>query len=276
MKPYMHVVGALTMWIFAVVLYANVQNTSSPTNSVMLRMDQVKTYAIQKIPINYDYARNMIVNNFNTYWNPVTDDYSGCLGLTNWAGQSASNLTCAAKRNTLVTTTRALMGCDTYKAPGCNCLNQLLKGISQDNSSGTVNTYTGTFIGKGLNMTGRFWDILASIENCHFLHHPPYIATQNGNVLVRRVGLLFFLTTLVTGNAFYQFFLLPWVDSRSAGWSRLIRITGVLIWPIIGFSTVVGLEVAASNIMLYITLPPLILLVWYIFFIFIFNGFGFV
>lgn len=262
MKPYIHVVGALTLWIFAVVLLSNVQNTGTPTGSVMLRMDQVKTYAIQKIPINYDYARNMIINNFNTYWIPQTDDGAGCLGLTQFNG--TVNSACATKRNALVTTTRALMGCDTYKAPGCNCLNQVLKGISQDNSTGTVNTYTGTFIGKGLNMTGRFWDVLAGLDACHFLHHPPYIATQNGNVLVRRVGLLFFLTTVVTGNVFYQFFILPWVDSHGAGWSRLIRIVGVLIWPLVGLFTVIGLEIGASNIMFYITLPPLFLLVWYV------------
>lgn len=263
MKPYVHIVGALTMWVFAVVLYANVQNTGTPTGSVMLRMDQVHTYAIQKIPVNYDYARSMLINNFNTYWNPVTDEYLGCLGLTNFS--FAAQAACAVKRNTLVTTTRNLMGCDTYKAPGCNCMNQILRGISQDNTTGTTNTYSGVFTGFGRNMTGRFWDVLAGLDACHFLHHPPYIATQTGNTLIRRVGLLFFLTTVVTGNVFYQFFLIPMVDSRSPAWSRLLRITGVLIWPLVAFCVVIGYEIAFSNIMLYITLPPLLLLFWYAF-----------
>ncbi len=77
---------------------------------------------------------------------------------------------------------------------------------------------------------------------------------------MRRVGLLFVLSTMVTGNA-VVYFMLPMGYSGSS--NSATRLLGILIWPIVSLVTVAGLEGSALNLLLYIMLPPFIILFWY-------------
>jgi hypothetical protein len=253
-KPILHVLALLTLWLFVVVLLATEQN-----DGVMLRLDQVHTYQLQKQPLYYDtLARPGINSNFQTNWILPTDDVA-CFGQINWT----SNTACHTKRTGLVTTTRNLMGCDVTRSPGCNCINQVLKPIANDLTNyPTTNTPTNTFLYTGKNLTGQQANILSAIEACRFLHHPSYLAAQvtTGNTLVRRVGLLFLLSTVLTGNAVvYFFFSVGARDWMASIWRTLF----IVIWPIIGAAVPAFLESGASNIIMLISLPPLLILVWY-------------
>jgi hypothetical protein len=253
-KPLLHILSFLTMWVFVVVLLAVEQN-----QTVMLHLDQVHTYQLQKQPLNYDGITRPAINTlFQTQWTIPTDDV-GCFALTNWTGNTA----CANKRTTLVTSTRQLMSCDALRSPGCNCLNQVLSKIANDLSAVGVNnnSFTGVFASVGKNLTGLQPNILASIEACRFLHHPPYLAaeTNTGNTLVRRVGLLFLLSTMLTGNAVLCF----WFPPGAREWTvALWRILGIVVWPIVGAMVPAIIETAASNLIMLIVLPPLVLLLW--------------
>jgi hypothetical protein len=258
LKPYVHVVIALGLWIFAVILLAFEQN-----NTMMLKLDQLRTYALNKIPFMYDGvggARATIITNFNTQWTIPNDDI-GCFALVNWTGNAA----CTAKRNLLVTSTRSAMGCDIYRAPGCNCANQVLKAIANDTNPNLAqpNTFTGVFATIGRNVTGQQANILAALDACHFMHHPVYVAveTANGNTMVRRVSMLYILTTFVTGNAVLYFLFVGPAEQRGYNW--MPRIIAILLWPIIAAVVPVVLENGATNIVILILLPPLLILLWY-------------
>ena len=258
LKPYVHVLIALGLWIFAVILLAFEQN-----NTMMLKLDQLRTYALNKIPFMYDGvggARATIITNFNTQWTIPNDDI-GCFALVNWTGNAA----CATKRNLLVTSTRSAMGCDIYRAPGCNCANQVLKAIANDTNPNVnlPNTFTGVFSTLGRNVTGQQANILAALDACHFMHHPVYVAveTANGNTMVRRVSMLFILTTFVTGNAVLYFLFVGAAEQRGFNW--MPRIIAILLWPIISGVVPVVLEGGATNIVILILLPPLLILFWY-------------
>lgn len=261
LKPYIHISLALALWIFAVVLLAAEQTNWSAASIVMLHVDQVKTYALNKIPVQYDGfggARATIVTNFNTQWTIPTDDV-GCFALVNWTGNAA----CATKRNLLVTSTRTAMGCDLYRSAGCNCANQVLKAIANDTNPNLnfPNTFTGVFSTIGRNVTGQQANILTALDSCHFMHHPPYVAVQtNGNTLARRAGLLFILTTVVTGNAVVNFLF---TGAERQGYSWMARMAGILLWPIIALAVPVGIEGGATNLVLLILLPPMLILGWY-------------
>jgi hypothetical protein len=254
-KPILHILALLTLWLFVLVLLATEQN-----DTVMLRLDQVHTYQLQKQPLYYDtLARPGINTNFLTQWTVPTDDLA-CFALTNWTGNSG----CATKRTTLVTTTRVLMSCDTTRSPGCNCLNQVLKPIANDLPPlpSTSNTPSGVFLTTGKNLTGQQANVLAAIEACRFLHHPSYLAAQvtTGNTLIRRVGLLFLLSTVLTGNAVVFFFF----TAGARDWMAMIwRILLIVIWPVLGAAIPAFLEYGASNLIMLIVLPPLLILVWY-------------
>jgi len=261
LKPYIHILIALGLWIFAVVLLAAEQTNWTAASIVMLHVDQVHTYALNKIPVLYDGvggARSTILTNFNTQWTIPADDV-GCFALVNWTGNAA----CTAKRNLLVTSTRTAMGCDVYRSAGCNCANQVLKAIANDTnpSAALPNTFTGVFSTIGRNVTGQQANILAALDSCHFMHHPPYVAVQtNGNTLARRACLLFILTTMVTGNAVIHF-LFAGPSSRS-GFSWLPRLAGLLVWPVVALVVPVALEGGATNLVLLILLPPLAIMGW--------------
>lgn len=267
LKPYIHILASLTIWAFVVALL-----TQEQANTVMLHLDQVHTYALQKIPMNYDGvggARATILNSFNTQWLLPTDDApgTGCFWLSNWAGNTA----CQTKRQTLVTDTRKAMGCDLYKSPACSCTNQVLKLIASDM---TGNSFSGTFSTSGKNISGQQATILSALDACHFMHHPSYVATEtlssgsasvsnvNTNSWVRRVGLLFMLSTMVTGNA-VLFFLFP-SQHPTSGYSALWRILAILVWPVVSIAAVAAIEGSAINLVLYIVLPPFFLLIWYV------------
>lgn len=257
LKPYVHILIALGLWTFAVVLLGFEQN-----NTMMLKLDQLRTYSLTKIPIAYDGAagsRATVVTRFNTLWTIPTDD-AGCFALVNWTGNSA----CAAKRNLLVTSTRAAMGCDVYRAPGCNCANQVLKAIANDTNPNVnlPNTFTGVFATIGRNVSGQQANILAALEACYFMHHPAYVAVQTStNMMVRRVSMLFILTTAVTGNAVLYFLFVGPAEQR--GYSWMPRLIAILVWPLIGMLVPVILEGGATNIVILMILPPLLILVWY-------------
>jgi len=123
------------------------------------------------------------------------------------------------------------------------------------------NSFTGVFPTTGKNLTGQQQNILSAIEACRYLHHPPYVAaeTNTGNTLIRRVGLLFLLSTMLTGNA-VLYFVFP---NGAREWTAALwRTLGVIIWPIIGAAVPAFLESAASNIIMLIVMPPLVLLLW--------------
>jgi len=268
MKPYIHILAALAIWVFVVVLLGTEQN-----NTVMQRLDQVHTYALSKMPANYDNnggARSLIINAFNARWNPYTDDAPfGCMTLLQW--NATPNATCKANREGLVTDTRKAMNCDLYRSPACNCIHQVMKLVANDINVGN-NGFTGTFATTATkSLAGQQGNMLAALDACHFLHHPAYLATEtlsngnaayngNQNTLIRRVGLLFVLSTMVTGNA-VVYFLLP--TGYTSGSESTMRLLGIIIWPIVAFSTVAGIEGSALNLLLYILLPPVIILIWY-------------
>ena len=252
-KALLHILALLTLWVFVVVLLGTEQN-----NTVMLRLDQVHTYQLQKQPLNFDGITRPAINTaFQTQWTAADD--TACFGLTNWT----TNSQCKDKRNGLVTTTRQLMSCDSLRSPGCNCINQVLSKIANDLSTVGVgnNSFTGVFLTTGKNLTGQQQNILAAIEACRYLHHPAYLAaeTNTGNTLIRRVGLLFLLSTMLTGNA-VLYFIFP---SGAREWTAAIwRTLGIIIWPIIGAAVPAFLESTASNIIMLIVLPPLVILLW--------------
>ena len=262
LKPYIHILLALALWIFAVILLAAEQTSWTAASIVLLHIDQVKTYALNKIPVLYDGvggARATIVNNFNTQWTIPADDM-GCFALVNWTG----NPTCAGKRNLLVTSTRTAMGCDIYRSAGCNCANQVLKALANDTNPNPnfPNTFTGVFAPIGRNVSGQQANILAALDSCHFMHHPPYVAVQTGgNTLARRAGLLFILTTIVTGNAVIHFLYSG--SAERGGFAWMPRMAVLLVWPIIALAVPVGIEGGATNLVLLILLPPMLILGWY-------------
>jgi hypothetical protein len=241
-----------------VVFLLGNEQSSSP-NAVMLHLDQVHTYQLQKQPLYYDGVTRPAINTaFQTQWTPPDD--TACFALTNWTGNSQ----CITKRTTLVTTIRQLMSCDSLRSAGCNCLNQVLSRIANDMSAvGTNNnSFTGVFATVGKNLSGQQQNILAAIESCRFLHHPSYVAaeTNTGNTLIRRVGLLFLFSTMLTGNA-VLYFMFP--NGAPRVWTAALwRILGIAIWPIVGAAAPALLESGASNIIMLIVLPPLLLLLW--------------
>lgn len=261
LKPYIHILIALSLWIFTVVLLAAQQSNWTPASVVFLKADQLRTYALNKIPVLYDGAggaRSTIITSFNTQWTIPTDDV-GCFALVNWTGNAA----CASKRNALVTTTRTAMGCDLYRSAGCNCANQVLKAIANDTNPNRnlPNTFTGVFSTVGRNVSGQQANILEALDSCHFMHHPPYVAVQTGgNTIARRACLLFILTTMVTGNAVVHFMFGG--SAVRNGFSWMPRILGVLVWPLVSLLVPVVLEGAATNLVLMIILPPLLVLGW--------------
>ena len=254
-KPYVHVIAALCLWVFALTLLATEQ-----ASSIMINIDRVHTYSLNKAPGTYDQngARSTIQSYFASNWLPADDQ--GCMALTNWTG----NATCTAKRNGLVTTTRSALNCDIYRSPGCNCVNQILKGISNDTNPNPLlpNTFTGSFATIGRNMTGQSATVLLNLESCHYLFHSVYLAGESGSTLVRRAALLFLITTMVAFNAlFYVLFHGVWMH-----WSAMSRSTLALIGPLFVFITALATESATINLVLYIMFPPLVILALYEYF----------
>lgn len=268
MKPYIHILAALAIWIFVVVLLGTEQS-----NYTMQRLDQVHTYSLSKMPAIYDNtggARATIINSFNARWNPYTDDAPyGCMTLLNWS--AGANATCKINREGLVNDVRKAMNCDLYRSPACNCVNMVMKMVANDMNANNY-AFTGNFATTATkSLAGQQGNMLAALDACHFLHHPAYLATQtlssgsaaytaNQNTLVRRVGLLFVLSTMVTGNA-VVYFMLP--TGYAGSGQSITRLLGVLIWPIISLATVAGIEGSAINLLLYIILPPVAILIWY-------------
>ena len=245
-RPSMHLMGAFALWIFAVVL-VSVQNG----NDLSKRLDQIHTYQLQKYPTNYDTAQLTIKNSFLSYWDET------CMAAVSFASTPTG---CAVKRATMVTNTRTALGCDLYRSPACNCVNQITRGINNDtlqNSTTTPNSL-GTFTNTGKSLAGFRDSLLFAIDGCHFLHHTTQLAVLTGSTLVRRTGLLVLLTTLVAGNMVAAFLL------QANKWGRAGCAVG---FALLGGMIVIIVESSASNLVYYTLLPPFLLLLWSEFFL---------
>jgi len=153
------------------------------------------------------------------------------------------------------------MSCDQYRSAFCNCVNQLLRPIADD-LNGTLQTNVFSDIGR--NVAGNTTNLLNGVDACHYMHHGTFIAQQTGDTWLRRTHLLFILSTIVTGNAFYHFVVLPFCEARLFwGFGKLIRILSILIWPAVGATTALVQESGTQNIILWLLVPPLLLLLWY-------------
>lgn len=251
LMPLIHIIGLLTLWVFVVVLLGVEQN-----NSLMLKLDQVRTYTLQKQPLYYNEARKAIDTKFQSLWTPAAEN---CLSQT----VINTSQSCWETRTNLVTTTRAALNCDLLRSTGCNCINQVLSRIANDLTGNVIGS---SFSHLAKNLSGQQANVLNAIEACHFLHHPPNVASQSTSdtPLIRRVGLLFLFSTMLTGNA-VLFFLFP---RKEGSWGyTTLRILGIVIWPFIGAIVPVALESGLSNIILLILLPSLLILIWYVCFL---------
>jgi len=118
LKPSIHILGGLGLWIFATVMFGTTQNGGN----IVLHLDQVRTYALTKVPSSFDTAIGTVRTMLQTNWLPTDESPgTGCLSLNNWTGNAA----CLTKRSYIVTQIRTAFGCDIYRAPGCNCINQV-------------------------------------------------------------------------------------------------------------------------------------------------------
>jgi hypothetical protein len=164
-KPWIHVIGGLGIWIFALAVMVMEQN-----NTVTLKLDQVKTYQFQKVPSDWDGTYNLLVNYIVANWQPADDDGAvrGCMSIVNL---TASDAACFTKRKNMVLQARQMLQCDKYRSPFCYCVNQITKGLANDigtqatrafpgatypfNTPG-VNTFDGvTFANENRNMSGQ-------------------------------------------------------------------------------------------------------------------------
>lgn len=258
-KGYVHVLAALALWVFAVILLATEQN-----NSVMIQIDRAHTYSLNKYPQNFATAFSSIQQAFATYWLPADD--SGCMALTNLTPSP----TCLSKRTNLVNSVRANTNCDLYyQSPACNCINWVLRGIANDTQTGGgPNRYAGNgqaamlnsaYQGSCRNISGMSSQFQKALESCHYLYHSSYLAGESGSTIVRRVMLLFLLTTLVTGNAVTYFFLRGPKD----WWAVALRIAGMIIWPLLAWLTAISVEFNFGTLISAIVGPPFFILFFY-------------
>jgi len=178
-KPLMHILCALGIWVFILVLVLMEQN-----NFMTLRIDQVKTYTLRKVPQKWDLTYSQIVSNLNIIWTAADDRV--CFAASGSVG------TCAAKRQQVVTSVRQSLSCDQYRSAFCSCVNQLLQPVADD----LVNFFpiaNGSFFFTSKNVNGTLPTILNGIDACHYLHHGTFIAQQTGDTWLRRTHLLFIL-----------------------------------------------------------------------------------
>ena len=204
-KPVVHILGAIAVWAFVVNLMINYKN-----DDVSSQLDRLRTYSLRRFPFDYTTAKTQWRTLFNDKWTS-TDNGEGCFGKTSLE----TDAECKSKRSDLVKDVRKILGCDIYRSPYCNCVNQVLRGIANDlttvaSAAGVTpvvysNKPTGTFLATAKNMSGRKDLVMESVEDCRYMHHPTYVANEEDNSVIRRSHLLFFFSTVVTGNAVYQF-----------------------------------------------------------------------
>jgi hypothetical protein len=249
-KPLMHILCSLGIWVFILVLMLMEQN-----NFMTLRIDQVKTYTLRKIPQKWDMAYSQMISNLNILWTPADDRV--CL-----AGSGATGA-CPAKRQQIVTSVRQAISCDQLRSAFCSCVNQLLQPVADD----LVNFFpllNGTFFSTSKNVNGTLPFIINGVDACHYLHHGTFVAQQTGDTWLRRTHLLFILSTIITGNAVYQFVILPLCHATYFyGYSKIVRVVSLLIWPLVGAVTAISIEGGTQQLLYWILLPPLLFIVWY-------------
>lgn len=249
-KPLVHILCALGIWVFILVLMLMEQN-----NWMTLRIDQVKTYTLRKLPAKWDMAYSLMVSNLNVLWTPADD--RTCLAAQGNTGA------CPAKRQSIVTSVRQSMSCDQFRSAFCNCINQLLQPVADD----LVNFFpapNGTFFSNNRNVNGTLPFILNGVDACHYLHHGTFVAQQTSDTLLRRTHLLFILSTIITGNAVYQFVVLPLCHATYFyGYGKLIRVLSLIIWPLVGAVTAITVEGGTQQIIYWALLPPVLFILWY-------------
>jgi cytochrome c oxidase subunit IV len=240
-KPATHILGALGLWVFLLILLF-VENGVDLSK----RLDQLHTYQLQKYPLNYDNAKETIRATFAANW----DD--ACMAATSFGSVPAG---CSTKRAALVTGARAALGCDVYRSASCSCMNQILRGINNDSNhaSTTALNTIGTLGTAGKSLGGYRESILYALDSCHYLHHHTQLAAETGPTWVRRTGLAFLLSTLITGNLIAAFVV------QTTRWGRILT---TLVFPTLGVLVVYFMENSALNLLLYIIVPPALLFVW--------------
>ena len=272
-KPYVHVLAALAIWLFAVVLLADEQSST-----IMTQLDKAHLYSLNKLPYNYTSVAWSTIQNiftgvttpgFPNVWVPGTDDaVGGCMSAT-----TLSTVTgCPAKRAGIVTAVRSLTNCDLYyQSQACACQNWILRGIANDSSAvgASPNRYVGngqlaaseatSSFTNGRNITGMSAQYLKAIESCHWLYRSSYVAAENNGQIVRRVVLFFILTTLITGNAVTYFFF----RGPKTAWAVACRVLVVLVWPIVGYFVGIGLELSFAPLLSNMMITPLFILILY-------------
>ena len=239
-KPATHLVAGFALWTFVLVLLS-VENGEDLTK----RLDLLHTYQLQKYPLDYDSAMTIIKNSFQNNWDDT------CMALTSFANQTA----CATKRAKMVTDTRSALGCDQYRSPSCNCVNQILRGINSDANAGSATTpnTVGALTTTGKSLAGYKDSLIYALDSCHYLHHNTQLAAESGTIHIRRTGMVFMLTTLVAGNLVSAFLV------HASRWGKVVVAVG---FPMLATFLVTGLETNGASLLYYISVPPFLLLAW--------------
>lgn len=248
MKHWVHLGIALSMWVATLALLGVVNKDWRSG-----RLDSISAYQLKKQPPKYSDSRGTVLKLFDD----IGWETEPCMAKTMFNGTGDRD--CYVKRTDIVTKTRAEMGCTNNRSPSCNCLTLVLRALADDNST---NILPGGFNGFGLNVQGARRNLTAALEECRWLHRNPFVADKPSGLTVRRVGLLFYLTTLTTFNLVDQSFMYlitPGFSEAGVAYSR-----GVLglVAALLGLLVNLMVDTATATILVYVSIFPLFQLFW--------------
>ena len=142
----------------------------------------------------------------------------------------------------------------------CNCLTAVLRAVAQDNSA---NSTQGNFTGVGKNLAGLGGYLSYQLDECKWLYRNVHTAVESSSQMVRRTGVIFYMTTLTFFNLL-DHTLIPWLIYKWNPWlGSMLRIVCFLLTAGVGLIANLVIEPSAFIVMTLITVIPVALLTWY-------------
>lgn len=237
MKQYIHLLGALTLWIIALIFLIFARDPLSLAG----RLDRIYPYQLAKSPANRGDAFKGI--------DAIDWPESVCAATTNLA----SNATCKTARQLFSTNALKALECDKYQSPACACVNKaLLALVSADGNSG-----------KDLTSPDTKVLIKFTVKNCINMHHNSQISEQTKNTWIMRSSLLLLFTQMIFTNIFIHVVVHPILVAwkwHEQSWLRILTMIMSTIVPLILATIFEPNTIVFMCIIIFVPMP---LLVWY-------------
>lgn len=247
MKVFVHLIAAFVLLMIAFIIQIVTQHDSNVT-----LLDTVKLFSLKKQIGDPLEAANLVLS-------PNTWLSSSCQALTNLS----LDLGCLAARQGLVKQILASTQCNVYKSQACSYINKVMTGLVSNISVVGANNIT-SYVLVGKNLVGAQKNLATAIQHAAYLFHGSFKATQSSWGLVIRSVLFTLIPSAILGNLLGH--IADW------GWSpmEIPGVIGRILFVLIPFVLAIVYSLVIPGcaiIMLIVTLPAFVILIWYEFFL---------